>query len=562
MKVLIVGGVAGGMSVAGRLRRLSEETEIIVLDKGDYVSFSNCALPYYLSGTVGAKENLILQTPQSLKKSYKLDVRVKEEVVFVDAKAKTVEIKRQDGSTYKESYDKLVLSPGARALALKIEGLESVPHSFLRTVNDVAGIKEKLDQDRLKKVVVLGGGFIGVEAAENLKQAGYDVSLVEAQEQILSPYDDDMVQILQKELRDQGVALHTGYVLEAVEDGKARLSDGTLLDCDFLVLAAGIEADTDFLQGSGVDLDPKGYIKVNADQETSVQDIYALGDATVVYLKMAQNFRPLQLAGPALNQARRVADRIMGQSSAHPGFLGTSAIQVFNYNAAQTGLNERQLQGMGRDDYDSVLASPMDKVGIMPGASPLFLKLIFQVPTGTILGAQAIGKGDVAKRIDTIASMMHFDGTIFDLKDLEQAYAPPFNSARDALHMAAFTAENILYNRYRQVHVNQVRSLVEKGAYILDVREEAEYERGHIKGAHNLPLSQLRHRMAEVPKDRPVYVHCRTGQRSYNATMALQNSGWDNIYNINGSFLFLSFYEQGKDLADERESILTAYNFN
>ena len=204
-KVLIVGGVAGGMSVAGRLRRLSEEIEIIVLDKGDYVSFSNCALPYYLSGTVGAKENLILQTPQSLKKSYKLDVRVKEEVVFVDAEAKTVEIKRQDGSTYKESYDKLVLSPGARALALKIEGLESVPHSFLRTVNDVAGIKEKLDQDRLKKVVVLGGGFIGVEAAENLKQAGYDVSLVEAQEQILSPYDDDMVQILQKELRDQGV---------------------------------------------------------------------------------------------------------------------------------------------------------------------------------------------------------------------------------------------------------------------------------------------------------------------------------------------------------------------
>ncbi len=385
---------------------------------------------------------------------------------------------------------------------------------------------------------------------------------MEAQEQILSSYDDDMVQILQKELRDQGVALHTGYVLEAVEDGKARLSYGTLLDCDFLVLAAGIEADTDFLQGSGVDLDPKGYIKVNADQETSVQDIYALGDATLVYYKMAQNFRPLQLAGPALNQVRRVADRIMGQSSAHPGFLGTSAIQVFNYNAAQTGLNERQLQDMERDDYDSVLASPMDKVGIMPGASPLFLKLIFQVPTGTILGAQAIGKGDVAKRIDTIASMMHFDGTIFDLKDMEQAYAPPFNAARDALHMAAFTAENILYNRYRQVHVNQVRSLVEKGAYILDVREEAEYENGHIKGAHNLPLSQLRQRMAEVPKDRPVYVHCRTGQRSYNATMALQNSGWDNIYNINGSFLFLSYYEQGKDLAEERESILTAYNFN
>jgi NADPH-dependent 2,4-dienoyl-CoA reductase/sulfur reductase-like enzyme len=562
MKVLIVGGVAGGMSVAGRLRRLSEEIEIIVLDKGDYVSFSNCALPYYLSGTVGAKENLILQTPQSLKKSYNLDVRVKEEVVFVDAEAKTVEIKRQDGSTYKESYDKLVLSPGARALALKIEGLESVPHSFLRTVNDVAGIKERLEQDCLKKVVVLGGGFIGVEAAENLKQAGYDVSLVEAQEQILSPYDDDMVQILQKELRDQGVDLHTGYVLEAVEDGKTRLSDGTLLDCDFLVLAAGIEADTDFLQGSGVDLDPKGYIKVNADQETSVQDIYALGDATLVYHKMAQSFMPLQLAGPALNQARRVADRIMGQSGAHPGFFGTSAIQVFNYNAAQTGLNERQLQDMERDDYDSVLASPMDKVGIMPGASPLFLKLIFQVPTGTILGAQAIGKGDVAKRIDTIASMMHFDGTIFDLKDMEQAYAPPFNSARDALHMAAFTAENILYNRYRQVHVNQVRSLVEKGAYILDVREEAEYEIGHIKGAHNLPLSQLRQRMGEVPKDRPVYVHCRTGQRSYNATMALQNSGWDNIYNINGSFLFLSFYEQGKDLAEERESILTAYNFN
>ncbi|WP_250455772.1 FAD-dependent oxidoreductase [Clostridium tertium] len=562
-KILIVGGVAGGASAAARLRRLSEEDEIIMFEKGPHVSFSNCALPYHLSGIIDEADKLVLMSPEKFKAQYNIEARVNSEVISIDKKNKELEIKNtQTGEIYRENYDKLILSPGAKPIVPNIPGIEKVNMFTIRNVVDIDKLNKFVKELNIKEVAVIGGGYIGVEAAENLKEAGYEVSLIEAMDQILKPFDYDMVQILHKEIYDNGVNLVVGDKVSSFEKDKVVLSSGKKVNAKAVVMAIGVSPEVSLAKESGIELGETGAIKVDKNYKTNDDDIYAVGDAIEVYNSLTHSMTKLSLAGPALKEARSVADHINGKRGINNGYIGSSAIKVFDYNAAATGLNESLIKVLNMNiKYDIVRLITNDKVGIMPDASPVHFKLIYEVPTGKVLGAQAIGKGDVAKRVDIVATIIKLGGTIEDLKDLELCYAPPYSTAKDVVNYAGYIASNLLNGDFRQVNVDKVRKLVESGAYIIDVREIREYENGHIKGAKNIPLSQLRERINEIPKDIPVYLHCRTGQRSYNAALALQNLGYRNVYNVTGSFLGLSFYEYFNDKTTERESIVTQYNF-
>ncbi len=563
-KILIVGGVAGGASAAARLRRLSEEDEIIMFEKGPHVSFSNCALPYHLSGVIDEADKLVLMSPEKFKAQYNIEARVNREVISIDRKNKELEIKNtQTGEIYRENYDKLILSPGAKPIVPNIPGIENVNMFTIRNVVDIDKLNKFVKNLNIKEVAVIGGGYIGVEAAENLKEAGYEVSLIEAMEQILKPFDYDMVQILHKEIYDNGVNLIVGDKVFSFEKDKVVLASGKKIDAKAVVMAIGVSPEVSLAKEAGLFIGETGGIKVDKNYKTNDDDIYAVGDAIEVYNALTHSMTKLSLAGPALKEARSVANHINGKSGINNGYIGSSAIKVFDYNAAATGLNESLIKVLNMNiKYDIVRLITNDKVGIMPDASPIHFKLIYEVPTGKVLGAQAIGKGDVAKRVDIVATLIKLGGTIEDLKDLELCYAPPYSTAKDVVNYAGYIASNLLNGDFRQVNVDKVRELVESEEYIIDVREIREYENGHIKSAKNIPLSQLRERVNEIPKDIPVYLHCRTGQRSYNAALALQNLGYRNVYNITGSFLGLSFYEYFNDKATERESIVTEYNFN
>lgn len=562
-KILIVGGVAGGASAAARLRRLSEEDEIIMFEKGPHVSFSNCALPYHLSGIIDEADKLVLMSPEKFKAQYNIEARVNSEVISIDRKNKELEIKNtQTGEIYRENYDKLILSPGAKPIVPNIPGIEKVNMFTIRNVVDIDKLNKFVKELNIKEVSVIGGGYIGVEAAENLKEAGYEVSLIEAMDQILKPFDYDMVQILHKEIYDNGVNLVVGDKVSSFEKDKVVLSSGKKVNAKAVVMAIGVSPEVSLAKESGIELGETGAIKVDKNYKTNDDDIYAVGDAIEVYNSLTHSMTKLSLAGPALKEARSVADHINGKRGINNGYIGSSAIKVFDYNASATGLNESLIKVLNMNiKYDIVRLITNDKVGIMPDASPVHFKLIYEVPTGKVLGAQAIGKGDVAKRVDIVATIIKLGGTIEDLKDIELCYAPPYSTAKDVVNYAGYIASNLLNGDFRQVNVDKVRKLVESGAYIIDVREIREYENGHIKGAKNIPLSQLRERINEIPKDIPVYLHCRTGQRSYNAALALQNLGYRNVYNVTGSFLGLSFYEYFNDKTTERESIVTQYNF-
>lgn len=563
-KILVVGGVAGGASAAARLRRISEEDQIIVFEKGPHVSFSNCCLPYHLSGTIEDADDLVLMCPEKFKSQYNLDVRVQNEVVAIDRQAKEVTVKDlAAGKEYKESYDKLILSPGGKPIVPPIPGIEKARTFTIRNVVDIKKLADAIHNDGVKKVSVIGGGFIGVETVENLKEAGYEVTLVEAMPQILRIMDYDMVQILHKEILDQGVELVLDDKVTAFEERTIVLGSGRKIEADVVVLAIGVSPETDLAKQSGLELGKTGAMKVDQNYRTIDRDIYAVGDAIEVYSYLYNDYFKLPLAGPAQKQARGVADHINNKPIDNRGYIGTSILKVFDYNAAATGLTEGFIDhAQLKIDYDHVRIIPGDKVGLMPSSMSMHFKLIYEVPTGKILGAQAIGKGNVDKRIDVIATVIKFGGTIRDLKDLELCYAPPFGTAKDVVNFAGYVAVNLLNDDFRQIPVTRVRELVESKAAIFDVREEDEYEESHLKGAVNIPLSQLRDRMAEFPKDQPIYLHCRSGQRSYNAVLALQNSGYTDVYNISGGFMGVSFYEYYNDKSTGREPILTDYNFD
>ena len=561
-RILIVGGVAGGASVAARARRLDETAEIIMFEKGPNVSFSNCSLPFHLSGIVEDSQSLVLMDPVVFKNQYNIEARTRSEVTAISREEKTVTVKNlENGEEYKESYDKLFLSPGANPILPVIEGINNENVFTVRNVVDIEKLNTYIKDNNARKITVIGGGFIGMEVAENLELAGYEVTLVEALNQVMAPFDYDMAQILHKEMMDKGINLVLSDGIQKIGDKTIELASGRVLDAQVVVMAIGVRPETKLAKEAGLEIGETGAIKVDHNYLTSDKNIYAVGDAIEVYHRLTRKQTKLALAGPAQRQARAAANHVFGMGSRNTGVIGSSCVQVFEMNAASTGLNEKAAKAAGIN-YDFVYIIPGDKVGLMPGSNPMHFKLLFEVPTGTILGAQAIGKGNVDKRVDVIAAMITMGATLEDLKELELCYSPMFGTAKDVVNFAALVGLNILNGIFEQVPVTAVRDLVENNAFIVDVREKDEYEAGHLVNAVNIPLSEIRGRMSEIPKDVPVYLHCRSSQRSYNALMALKNSGYENVINISGSYLGISNYEYFNDQITGRSKIVTEYNFN
>jgi len=562
-KVLVVGGVAGGASVAARVRRLDESAEIIMFERGPYVSFSNCCIPFHISGDIEKSQDLVLMTPPEFDKQYNIDARVYNEVVGINKEEKTVEVKNvQTNETYTESYDVLFLAPGAVALRPQsIEGINDEHVFVMKTVPDVEALTTYAKDNDVKDVTVVGGGYIGLEVAENLKYAGYNVTLVEAQDQVMAPLDYDMVQIINREIMKNGVDLVLGDSVQKIAKDKVILASGREINAQAVVMAIGVRPENTLAKQADLALSASGAIKVNHHYQTSDPNIYAVGDAIETTCFFTGQKTQLTLAGPAQRQARAAADHVYGRTYVNTGVIGSSSVKMFGMNAANTGLNEKQCQARGID-YDYSYVIPKDKVGLMPDAENLFFKLIFQVPSGKILGAQAVGRGNVDKRIDVIATAIMLNGNLEHLKELELTYSPHFSTAKDVVNHAALTALNILNGEVKKVPVTKVRELVESKAMIIDAREEDEYALSHIKGAVNIPLSQFRNRLDEIPKDQPVYVHCRSSQRSYNMVRALGQLGYDHVYNLDGSFLGVCEYEYFNDVVSKRTPIVTDYNFN
>ena len=561
-KVIIVGGVAGGASAAARLRRLEEDARITVYERGDHASFSNCSLPFLLSGIVPQAESLVMITPEKFRMQYNLDVRTRHEVLEIDRAAKRVRVKDlATGTEDWDSYDQLVLSPGANPLLPPIEGLETANVFTVKDVKDIARLDSFLRARQVKELAVVGGGFIGLEVAENLCEAGIKVTLVEAMNQVMGPLDYDMAQTLHKVLYDHGVELILGDGVKRLLPDGLETASGRRVTAPGVVMALGVRPEVTLARQCGLELGETGGILVDEFCRTSDPDIYAVGDAIEVKNLLTGKAMRLTQAGPAQKEARAAADNICGGQTKVKPFLGSSVIKLFDWTAACTGLNEKAAKAAGID-YDFVYVLPGDRVGLMPGVQPVQFKLLYAPDTGKVLGAQAVSRGVADKRIDVVATLIAMGGTLEDLRDLELCYAPMYGTAKDVVNYAALVALNVKNGVFRQVPVTAVRELVEQKACIVDVREEPEYQAGHIVGALNIPLSQLRDRMEEIPRDRPVYLHCRTSQRSYNAIRALQGMGWENLYNISGSFLGLSYYEFFNDQVTGREKILTAYNFD
>lgn len=562
-RYLVVGGVAGGASAAARIRRLDENADILILDKGPNISFSNCCLPNFFSGEIKAVDDLIIFDPPTFKQLFNLDARVNNEVVKIKAEEHKVVVKELlTGKEYEEQYDYLILSPGASAIKPKsINGIDAENVFIVKNVADVRKIDSYIQKNNVKDVVVVGGGFIGIETAECLKHSGKNVSLIEAQNQVMAPLDYDMVQMLHKELYDNGINLTLGDSLVSIEESQVVLSSGATIKADAVIMAIGVSPDVKMAVESGVELGVTGGIKVDQKFRTNLVDVYAVGDAIEVHNSQTKKKTRLSLAGPAQRQARSAVDGIFGRTVQNRGVIGSSAIRVFGINAASTGLNEKTCKKEGID-YMTAYVMPGDKVGLMPDSKPMHFKLIFENPTGRILGAQAVGVGNVTKRVDVIATMITMGGYLEDLKELELCYAPPFGTAKDVVNFAALVGLNLLNGEYKQVPMVQLRELVESGAYIIDVREKPAFNLSHVEGAVNIPLSEIRQRYNEIPKDRTVYIHCRTSWYSYYAIKALKGFGFNNVINIQGSFLGFSHYEYFNDKTTDRKPILTGYNFN
>jgi NADPH-dependent 2,4-dienoyl-CoA reductase/sulfur reductase-like enzyme/rhodanese-related sulfurtransferase len=560
-KVLIVGGVAGGASTAARVRRLDESAQVIMFEKGPNVSFSNCSLPFHLSGIVGQSEDLVMMDPVEFKTKYKIDARVYNEVIKINREDKSVVVQNLvTGEKYTETYDKLVLSPGANPIVPDIEGANNKNVFLVRNVVDIDKLNKFVKNSGIKDVAVIGGGFIGIEVAENLKMANFNVTMVEAVDQVMAPFDYDMAQIIHKELIDQGVNLIVSDAISKVGDDFIELASGRKVNAQAVVMAIGVRPETKLAREAELEIGKTGGILVDHNYLTNDPDIYAVGDAIEVYNKLTNSKGRLALAGPAQRQARAAADHMYGIPHRNTGVIGSSVVRVFDLNAASTGLSVKAANRAGIQ-CDFVYIIPGDKVGLMPDSNPMHFKLVYEYPTGRILGAQAIGKGNVDKRIDVIATMITMGGTIEDLKELELCYAPLYSTAKDVVNFAALVANNLLNGIFRQVPVSSVRELVENDAFIVDVREKKEYAAGHLINSVNIPLSQFRERVNEIPKDVPVYLHCRSSQRSYNAIMALQGMGYNNLYNISGSYLGISCYEFYMDKVTARKKIVTEYNF-
>ena len=559
-KVLIVGGVAGGASAAARLRRLDENAEIILFERDGYISYANCGLPYYIGETIKEREDLLVQTPEAMKARFGIDIRIHSEVISVDTKRKSVTVKSKDKGEYEESFDSLILSPGAKAFKPGIQGINSSRIHTLRNVPDTDKIKAYVDEKKPKKAIVIGGGFVGVEMAENLTERGIITTLVEAAPHILAPFDGDMVVAAERELEQNGIHLQLNDGIVAFTDTpqeiKVQLKSGRSLEAELIILAMGVRPDTDFLRDSGIELGERGHIKVNRHMETNVKDIYAVGDAIEGVDFVTGETAAVALAGPANKQGRIAADNIAGISSRFDGFLGTSIIKIFGMTAARTGANERSLKAAGLD-YRMVHLHPMSHASYYPGAFNISLKLLFTLE-GKILGAQAIGYEGVDKRMDVIATVMGMKGSVSELTKLELSYAPPYSSAKDPVNMAGYAAENVLKGYSHLTTWEEVLGREEE-YLLIDVRNEEEYELGHMEGAVNLPLNNLRSRLEELDKDQKIVVYCQVGLRGYIADRILTQHGYQ-VQNITGGYVSAKdyLYNSNNDREPDRTEIKAA----
>lgn len=542
MKVVIVGGVAGGATAAARIRRLDEHAEIIVFEKSGYISYANCGLPYYIGGVISDPEELTLQTPESFFARFRINVKLRHEVITVRLEKKTVTVKDlASGKVFEETYDKLLLSPGAKPVRPPFKGLESEKLFTLRTVEDTFRIKEYVEKHKPRLAVIAGGGFIGLETAENLRELGMEVTVVQSQEQLMTPFDADMAAFIHAEARKHGVNLALGHRVEDVyeADGQmeVRLQNAAPLRADMVILAIGVSPDTALAKAAGLQLGLKDSIVVNDRMETSCPDIYAVGDAVQVRHFVTKEEALISLAGPANKQGRIAADNICGGDSRFGGSQGSSVIKVFSLTAASTGINERTAKVLGID-CDKVILSPLSHAGYYPGGRLMTMKVVFEKGTYRLLGAQIIGAEGVDKRIDVLATAIRAGMKATELKELDLAYAPPYSSAKDPVNMAGFIIDNIAKGLVRQWYAEEADTLPRDGSVILlDVRTAEEYEHGHIDGFINIPVDELRDRLTELDRKKPVYIICQSGLRSYIADRILTGYGFD-CYNFAGGFRF------------------------
>ena len=536
-KIVIVGGVAGGATAAARLRRLDEQAEIILLERGEYISFANCGLPYYIGEVIQERDKLLVQTPEAMRARFAIDVRVQSEVTAVHPDRKAITVNSKDRGQYEETYDYLILSPGAKPIRPNLPGINSSRIFTLRNVPDTDRIKAFVDRENSRQAVVVGGGFIGVEIAENLKERGLEVSITEAAPHILPPFDSDMAVLVEHELEENGIQLFLGDGVASFQeqaDGlSVTLQSGKALAADLVILAIGVAPETGFLSGSGIALGRRGHILVNDRLETSQAGIYAVGDAIEVIDFVSGQPAAIPLAGPANKQGRIAADNIAGLSSQFRGSQGTSILKVFTLTAAATGNNERTLRRLGVACHAAIV-HPNSHAAYYPGALPLTIKLLFD-DTGRILGAQAIGLDGVDKRMDVIATVIRLKGTVRDLTELELAYAPPYSSAKDPVNMIGFVAEDILSGLSDVFTYEQLASFDRQGTILLDVRTEMEFENGHLPDAINIPVDDLRRRLSDLNKDKLILTYCQVGLRGYIASRILSQNGF-RVKNMTGGY--------------------------
>ena len=554
MKVVIVGGVAGGATAAARIRRLDEAAEIIVFERSGYISYANCGLPYYIGGVITDPEELTLQTPENFFSRFRVAMKVRHEVTGLHPERKTVSVKNlETGEEFEESYDKLILSPGAKPTQPKVPGTGLDRVFTLRTVEDTFRIKTYINAHHPASAVLAGGGFIGLELAENLRELGMEVTIVQRPKQLMNPFDADMAAMIHGEMRRHGVRLVLGQTVEGFEekDGgvDVLLKDNAHLHGDMVVLAIGVTPDTALAREAGLELGIKGSIVVNDRMETSVPDIYAAGDAVQVTHSVTGEDALLSLAGPANKQGRIIADNICGGDSRYAGSQGSSVVKVFDMTAAVTGINEAHGRKAGLD-VDTVILSPMSHAGYYPGGRVMTMKVVFEKETYRLLGAQIVGYEGVDKRIDVLATAIHAGLKATELKDLDLAYAPPYSSAKDPVNMAGFMIDNIAEGILKQWHLEDVDALPCDGSVtLLDVRTAGEYAQGHIQGFCNIPVDELRERLAEIEKGKPVYVICQSGLRSYIACRILEGHGFE-AYNFSGGFRFYDAVRNDRRLVE------------
>ena len=534
MKIIIIGGVAGGMSAAARLRRLDEKSDIIVIEKSGYVSFANCGLPYYIGGVIKEKDSLLLETPSTLKEKFNLDVRVKSEAVSINREKKEIKIKNiETNDEYTESYDKLLISTGAKPFVPDIKGLEEAGYLTLRNIEDMEKISSCIDSDGYKNAVIIGGGFIGLETAENLKHKNINVTVIEKADQVMAPLDPEMASFIHGEIKRRNIALYLNSdITEISNSGKKKiikLKSGEVVETDIIIASIGVVPDSELAKNAGLKMSSKGAVEVDEYLKTSDSDIYAAGDVIEIRNAVTGQKALVPLAGPANKQGRTAADNILGREEKYTGTIGTSIMKFFNMTAASTGINEKYLKKQDIN-YKSLFIIKADHAGYYPGASDIYFKILFEPETGKIFGAQAVGEKGADKKIDIIATAILGNISVYKLKDLETAYAPPFNSAKDIINYASYMAENIKRDGLETVSWNETDKIG-----LIDVRTEDEYNIDHIQGAVNMPLNTLRENMGKLDKNKEYIVYCKVGQRGYNAQRILVNNGYK-VKNLNGGF--------------------------